>query len=57
MMRNPNSLGGVPVLYGDAAERFERICKDNAQNLAGSLYSEARENWVKKILSKRIRHD
>lgn len=51
-MKNQYALGGVPVITGSTAERFERICEYNAKHLSGTEYSKEREEWVKKITSK-----
>lgn len=50
---NVTPFEGVPILTGEAAQRFDDICKSNSEALASSEYNKDREEWAKNIMSKR----
>ena len=42
----------IPVLTGEVAERFIEMCDYNAKHLAGSQWSQEREDRFQRILAK-----
>lgn len=45
-------ITNIPVLTGEVAERFIEQCDYNAKHLAGSEWSEQREERFRTIISK-----
>lgn len=50
---NITPFAGVPILTGEVAERFDKICQSNAEHFSSSEYDKEKEEWVKNILRKR----
>ena len=44
----------IPVLTGEVAEHFIKQCEYNAKHLAGSEWSQEREDWFNRIMERSI---
>lgn len=44
----------IPVLTGEVAERFIEQCEYNAKHLAGSEWSQEKEDWFNGIMERSL---
>ncbi len=44
----------IPVLTGEVAERFIEQCEYNAKYLAGSEWSQEKEDWFNEIMERSL---
>ena len=44
----------IPVLTGEVAEHFIEQCEYNAKHLAGSEWSQEKEDWFNRIMERSL---